>query len=103
MHEIHRNGGAPPAIQNDAGDYVSPADPRDSVDLGYASSPSTGANSSKPEIKTNKTGLMGTSANLINTIVGAGIIGIPYAFRQSGWIAGLVLLCLVGYLTGARV
>jgi len=35
----------------------------------------------------------------MNSIVGAGIIGIPYALRESGLIAGLLLLALVGYLT----
>ena len=38
--------------------------------------------------------------NLINSIVGAGIIGIPYAFSQSGLVTGLFLLVLVSYLTG---
>jgi len=51
----------------------------------------------------NRSGLFGTSANLVNTIVGAGIIGIPYAFKQSGWIAGLLLLAFVGYLTDASL
>ncbi len=44
-------------------------------------------------------GIAGASANLINSIVGAGIIGIPYALRQSGLIAGIFLLILVAYLT----
>lgn len=47
-----------------------------------------------------KSGIFGTSSNLVNSIVGAGIIGLPYAFRESGLIAGLILLILVGYLTG---
>jgi hypothetical protein len=45
-------------------------------------------------------GIFGASSNLVNSIVGAGIIGIPYAFKQSGLIAGILLLLLVGYLTG---
>ena len=44
-------------------------------------------------------GIGGASANLINSIVGAGIIGIPYALKQSGLIAGILLLLLVAYLT----
>ena len=47
-----------------------------------------------------KSGIFGTSSNLVNSIVGAGIIGIPYAFKQSGLIAGVFLLILVSYLTG---
>jgi hypothetical protein len=46
-----------------------------------------------------KSGLIGASSNLVNSIVGAGIIGIPYAMRQSGIVVGLVLLVLVAYLT----
>lgn len=46
-----------------------------------------------------KSGIGGASANLVNSIVGAGIIGIPYAFKQSGLIAGVLLLVLVAFLT----
>ncbi len=46
-----------------------------------------------------QSGIAGASANLVNSIVGAGIIGIPYALRESGVIAGLLLLALVSYLT----
>jgi sodium-coupled neutral amino acid transporter 11 len=30
--------------------------------------------------------------NLANTIIGAGMLGLPYAFAQSGYIFGLFLL-----------
>jgi hypothetical protein len=46
-----------------------------------------------------KSGLLSTSSNLVNSIVGAGIIGIPYAMRQSGIVVGLILIVLVAYLT----
>jgi len=46
-----------------------------------------------------QSGIGGASANLVNSIVGAGIIGIPYAFRQSGIVAGILLLILVAFLT----
>jgi amino acid permease len=45
------------------------------------------------------TGLCGTSANLVNTIVGAGIVGIPFAIEQSGLIVGVLLLLLVSWMT----
>jgi solute carrier family 38 (sodium-coupled neutral amino acid transporter), member 11 len=54
-----------------------------------------------PEPKT-RSGYGGTIANLVNSIVGAGIIGIPYAFRESGLITGILLLLLVSYLTGKQ-
>ena len=43
--------------------------------------------------------IFGASSNLMNSIVGAGIIGIPYALRQSGIVVGILLLALVAYLT----
>mmetsp|Transcript_9036 Transcript_9036/g.12503 ORF Transcript_9036/g.12503 Transcript_9036/m.12503 type:complete len:200 (-) Transcript_9036:302-901(-) len=44
-------------------------------------------------------GIIGTSFNLLNTIIGAGIVGVPYAMRECGVVAGAVLLVLVSYLT----
>mmetsp|Transcript_29326 Transcript_29326/g.35723 ORF Transcript_29326/g.35723 Transcript_29326/m.35723 type:complete len:612 (-) Transcript_29326:64-1899(-) len=55
---------------------------------------------SVPPFSPQKTsGLFGASSNLVNSIVGAGIIGIPYALRQSGLIAGVILLAMVSYFT----
>jgi sodium-coupled neutral amino acid transporter 11 len=49
----------------------------------------------EPEHKSN---LLGCTANLITAIVGAGIIGIPYAMRETGLLAGWFLLVLSGVL-----
>ncbi|CAB9524972.1 Putative sodium-coupled neutral amino acid transporter 11 [Seminavis robusta] len=40
---------------------------------------------------------LGCACNLINAIVGSGIVGIPYALQQSGFIAGigLIVLCAI--------
>lgn len=46
-----------------------------------------------------KSDIPGACSNLVNSIVGAGIIGIPFAFQQSGLVSGVVLLILVGVLT----
>ena len=43
--------------------------------------------------------LFGASSNLVNSIVGAGIVGIPYAFKNAGLLGGLILLGLVAFLT----
>ncbi len=43
--------------------------------------------------------ILGASSNLVNSIVGAGIIGIPYAMRMSGLWVGIFLLLLVSALT----
>jgi len=47
-----------------------------------------------------KSGIAGSSSNLVNSIVGAGIIGVPYALKESGLVAGVLLLVIVSYFTG---
>lgn len=39
------------------------------------------------------------SFNFINSIIGSGVIGIPYALHEAGFGFGLVLLVLVAYIT----
>jgi len=46
-----------------------------------------------------KSQISGACSNLVNSIVGAGIIGIPFALKESGLIAGVILLVLVSYFT----
>lgn len=43
--------------------------------------------------------ISGACSNLVNSIVGAGIIGIPFALQQSGLVSGVIMLLLVGYFT----
>ncbi|CAL9159755.1 unnamed protein product [Musa hybrid cultivar] len=40
-----------------------------------------------------------TFANVFISIVGAGVLGLPYAFRRTGWVAGALLLLAVAALT----
>jgi sodium-coupled neutral amino acid transporter 11 len=46
-----------------------------------------------------KAGLAGSTSNLINSIVGSGIIGLPYALNESGIVAGILMIVLVSYFT----
>eukprot|EP00980_Cylindrotheca_fusiformis_P029536 scaffold23499_cov109-Cylindrotheca_fusiformis.AAC.13 len=46
-----------------------------------------------------KSQISGACSNLVNSIVGAGIIGIPYAFKESGLVAGVTLLVAVSFFT----
>ena len=39
------------------------------------------------------------SCNYINAIIGSGIIGTPFAIRETGIVLGLVGLCLVAWMT----
>ncbi|PGH36343.1 solute carrier family 38 (sodium-coupled neutral amino acid transporter), member 11 [[Emmonsia] crescens] len=40
-----------------------------------------------------RSGLRNAFMNMANSIIGAGIIGQPYAFRQAGLLMGIILLC----------
>ncbi|PPQ98624.1 hypothetical protein CVT24_003957 [Panaeolus cyanescens] len=44
-------------------------------------------------------GLLDSIANMANSILGAGIIGLPYAVRQAGFFTGLLLLILLSGVT----
>ncbi|KAL5007098.1 hypothetical protein ScPMuIL_015904 [Solemya velum] len=44
-----------------------------------------------------------TSFNFINSIIGSGIIGVPYALRQAGFGLGIILLIVVAITTDASI
>ena len=46
-----------------------------------------------------KSTIEGCTANIINAIVGAGIVGLPYAIQQTGFVAGIILIVLCGFIT----
>jgi hypothetical protein len=48
-------------------------------------------------------GLVGTSFNFVNSIVGSGVIGMPFAFSQAGVGMSIVLFGLVGFLTDRSI
>ena len=43
--------------------------------------------------------LFATTANYVNSIIGSGMIGIPFALKEAGFGLGLILLVVVGVLT----
>ncbi|XP_061361419.1 amino acid transporter AVT3A-like [Gastrolobium bilobum] len=40
-----------------------------------------------------------TFANIFISIVGAGVLGLPYSFKKTGWVMGLLMLFTVAFLT----
>ncbi|TKY58378.1 Amino acid transporter ANTL1 [Spatholobus suberectus] len=40
-----------------------------------------------------------TFANIFISIVGAGVLGLPYTFKKTGWLTGLLMIFLVAFLT----
>ncbi|KAK5989328.1 Vacuolar amino acid transporter 2 [Cladobotryum mycophilum] len=49
-------------------------------------------NAAAAELRRPKSGLKAAFMNMANSIIGAGIIGQPYAMRQAGLLAGIILL-----------
>jgi sodium-coupled neutral amino acid transporter 11 len=43
--------------------------------------------------------MMDGIANMANSILGAGIIGLPYAIRQAGFVTGITLLVVLAGVT----
>lgn len=84
------------------GDLEPPGTPHQSSETAsnnnrpHSPPPRSVSNISMPETHS---GILGTSSNLINSIVGAGIVGIPYAIRNAGFIMGILLLIAVAYFT----
>uniref|UniRef100_A0A3B4AS15 Putative sodium-coupled neutral amino acid transporter 11 n=1 Tax=Periophthalmus magnuspinnatus TaxID=409849 RepID=A0A3B4AS15_9GOBI len=46
-----------------------------------------------------RSSMISSSFNFINSIIGSGIIGLPYALNQAGLPFGLLLLIVVGFIT----
>jgi len=46
-----------------------------------------------------RTTIAGAIANQINAVIGAGIVGIPYALQQTGLLAGILLLLTCALMT----
>ncbi|OIW10759.1 hypothetical protein TanjilG_27705 [Lupinus angustifolius] len=40
-----------------------------------------------------------TIANIFISIVGAGVLGLPYSFKRTGWVMGLFMLFIVAFFT----
>ena len=50
-----------------------------------------------------KSSLLRVSFNFINVVVGAGIVGLPYVFKESGFVLGLILMGIACLLTDYSV
>lgn len=56
-------------------------------------------NSPPSETTGDRTSALQTLGNIIVSIVGTGVLGLPYAFRVAGWFAGSLGVIIVGFAT----
>ncbi|XP_015490995.1 putative sodium-coupled neutral amino acid transporter 11 isoform X4 [Parus major] len=54
---------------------------------------------SKPRNKGGSSDLASAGFNIINSIIGSGVIGLPYSMKEAGFPLGVLLLFLVAYIT----
>eukprot|EP00730_Choanoeca_flexa_P019843 TRINITY_DN9705_c0_g1_i6.p1 TRINITY_DN9705_c0_g1~~TRINITY_DN9705_c0_g1_i6.p1 ORF type:complete len:450 (+),score=105.19 TRINITY_DN9705_c0_g1_i6:152-1501(+) len=57
----------------------------------------------KNNVEKGNSSMVGASANMINSIVGAGIIGMPFALREAGFGFGVILIVVMGVITDFSV
>lgn len=90
-------------LQVDCLDAVNETLGMGAMEVDQVSTPS-GGNAPKRQISNlslpkKKSDISGACSNLVNSIVGAGIVGIPFAIKEAGFVAGVILLVLVSYFT----
>ena len=51
------------------------------------------------EYENGKASMLATTANYVNSILGSGMIGIPFALKEAGFGVGIILLVVVAFLT----
>ncbi|XP_032625659.1 putative sodium-coupled neutral amino acid transporter 11 isoform X1 [Chelonoidis abingdonii] len=54
----------------------------------------------KPRTKGGNSDLPSAGFNVVNSIIGSGIIGLPYSMKEAGFPLGVLLLVVVAYITG---
>lgn len=83
----------------DKSPFFAPSTPTRVISITETPGGSKRSISIKETVKENKSSILGATANLINAIVGSGIVGIPFAIQQAGLVTGVILVCLCAVLT----
>lgn len=79
--------------------FLHPSTPRKLVQVSTPGGTSRLIKKSSPKAKEHKSTVAGATSNLVNAIIGAGIVGIPFAFKETGLVAGVFLVILCAILT----
>ena len=79
--------------------FFAPSTPRKVVQVSTPGGTSKFVKKESTDAKEHKSGVNGATSNLINAIIGAGIVGIPFAIKETGLVAGVLLVILCAILT----
>ena len=78
--------------------FFKPSTPRSLIEVQSPGGTKTLKKKAKPSDEA-KSGIGGTVANLVTCIVGSGIVGVPFALREAGLVAGTGMVVLCALLT----
>ena len=89
----------PPRAERPRSPFFKPSTPRSLVEVQSPGGTKTlQKDKARPSDET-KSGIGGTVANLVTCIVGSGIVGVPFALREAGLVAGSCMVVLCALLT----
>ena len=79
--------------------FFAPATPRKLVAVQTPGGTSRQQIKKDPAVKEKSTTIAGATSNLVNAVIGAGIVGMPYAIKETGLVAGAFLIVLCAVMT----
>ncbi|KAJ1992515.1 hypothetical protein H4R33_000971 [Dimargaris cristalligena] len=102
-HPSYDEDGPPDSLFDADSIALTDPTPFDQFDPLKADGPDQGSDfqaSAYPQlIQTAESSVLGSFFNMTNAIVGAGIIGLPFAFKEAGYFTGMILLLTLAYIT----
>ena len=89
----------PPRAERPRSPFFKPSTPRSLVEVQSPGGTKTLQKEKARPSDEAKSGIGGTVANLVTCIVGSGIVGVPFALREAGLVAGSCMVVLCALLT----
>mmetsp|Transcript_2421 Transcript_2421/g.4566 ORF Transcript_2421/g.4566 Transcript_2421/m.4566 type:complete len:635 (-) Transcript_2421:689-2593(-) len=87
------------SLKHTSSPFFAPSTPRKLVQISTPGGTSRLVKKESTSVKESKSSVAGTASNLVNAIIGAGIVGIPFAVKETGLVAGVILVILCAILT----
>ncbi|KAL7505449.1 hypothetical protein ACHAWX_000613 [Stephanocyclus meneghinianus] len=89
----------PKKLAHTTSPFFAPSTPRKLIQISTPGGSAKLIKKESTDAKEHKSTVAGATSNLINAVIGAGIVGIPFAVRETGLVAGIVLVVLCALLT----